>query len=75
MIFKVGDVLEYNDGIYGIITHVRDKGIFLDLSDGSTFILSRSQLMLGIASGNIKFKAFKKDGISPAHWFYSNFKF
>lgn len=75
MIFKVGDVLDYNNGMCGIITRVRDEGIFLDLSDGSSFILSRSQLMQGIVRGNIKFKAFKKDGVSPAHWFYSNFKF
>ena len=74
MLFKVGDVLEYNNGMYGIITTVRDEGIFLDLSDGSNFILSNSQLMQGIAKGNIKFKSFS-DGIKPSHWFYSTFKF
>ena len=74
MLFKVGDVLEYNNGMYGIITTVRDEGIFLDLSDGSDFILSRSQLMQGIANGNIKFKSFA-DGIKPRQWFYTTFKF
>ena len=74
MMFKVGDVLEYNNGMYGIITTVRDEGIFLDLSDGSDFILSRSQLMQGIAKGNIKFKSFA-DGIKPRQWFYTTFKF
>jgi len=72
--FKVGDVLECNNGMYGIITAIRDEGIFLDLSDGFTFILSRSQLMQGIANGDIKFKSFA-DNIKPRHWFYSKFKF
>jgi hypothetical protein len=75
MLFKKGDVLEYADNFYGIITDVKEDGIFLDMSDGSNFILTRSQAMLGIANGRIKFKSFKKDDVSPANWFYSKFKF
>jgi hypothetical protein len=75
MMFKPGDVLEYANNMYGIITHVRAEGIFIDLSDGSNFILTRAQLMLGVAKGNIKFRSYKKDEVSPAHWFYSKFKF
>lgn len=75
MMFKKGDVLEYADNFYGIITDVREDGIFLDMSDGSNFILTRSQAMLGIANGRIKFKEFKKDDISPSNWFYSKFRF
>lgn len=75
MLFKVGDVLEYANNMYGIITHVRAEGIFIDLSDGSNFILTRAQLISGVAKGNISFRSYKKDQISPAHWYYSKFKF
>lgn len=75
MIVKLGDVLEYNNGMYGLVIHVTDDGAILDLSDGTSFTITRSQILMGISKGNIKYKSFKKDEISPSHWFYSKFKF
>lgn len=75
MIVKLGDVLEYNNGMYGLVVHVTDDGAILDLSDGTSFTITRSQILMGISKGTIKYKSFKKDEISPSHWFYSKFKF
>lgn len=75
MIIKLGDVLEYNNGMYGLVVHVTDDGAILDLSDGSSFTITHSQILTGFSKGNIKYKSFKKDEISPSHWFYSKFKF
>ena len=58
MIFKIGDVLGYNNGYRAIITDINNDDIDLDLSDGSRFIIKRSKLMNGIVRGNIKFNSF-----------------
>ena len=43
MLFKEGDVLEYNNGYYGIIKAIVDDDIFLDLSDGSHFYVKKNK--------------------------------
>jgi len=58
MIFKIGDVLGYNNGYHAIITDINNDDIDLDLSDGSRFIIKKSKLLNGIAAGNIKFNSF-----------------
>tara|TARA_B100000900_G_scaffold130220_1_gene110147 strand:- start:385 stop:606 length:222 start_codon:yes stop_codon:yes gene_type:complete len=58
MIFKIGDVLGYNNGYHAIITDINNDDIDLDLSDGSRFIIKKSKLINGIAAGNIKFNSF-----------------
>jgi len=58
MIFKVGDVLGYNNGYHAIITDINGDDIDLDLSDGSRSIIKKSKLMNGIVKGNIKFNSF-----------------
>ncbi len=60
MIVKLGDVLEYNNGMYGLVVHVTNDGAILDLSDGTSFTITRSQILMGISKGNIKYKSFKK---------------
>jgi len=65
MIFKVGDVLEYNNGYYGIINEIVDDDIFLDLSDGSHFYFKKQKLMNGVINGNIKFKSFSGNITPP----------
>ena len=58
MLFKVNDVLEYNNGYYAIITLIEADNIFLDLSDGSHFIIKKHELINGVINGNIKIKHF-----------------
>ena len=43
MLFKVGDVLEYNNGYYGVITKIEGDDISLDLSDGSHFYIKKQK--------------------------------
>ncbi len=73
MLFKVGDVLEYNNGYYGIINAIVDDDIFLDLSDGSHFYIKKRKLMNGVINGNIKIKHFT-ESIKPIPWFKEKFK-
>ena len=47
MIFKIGDVLGYNNGYHAIITDINNDDIDLDLSDGSRFIIKTSKLING----------------------------
>jgi len=65
MIFKVGDVLGYNNGYHAIITDISDDDIDLDLSDGSRFIIKKSKLINGIVTGNIKFNSFSGNITPP----------
>ena len=37
MLFKVDDVLEYNNGYYAIIREIDDNDVFLDLSSEGSF--------------------------------------
>ena len=73
MLFKVGDVLEYNNGYYGIITAIEGDDIFLDLSDGSHFYFKKQKLTNGIVNGNIKIKHFT-ESFKPIPWFKEKFK-
>lgn len=41
MLFKINDVLEYNNGYYGIIRSINCDEILLDLSDGTTFLITK----------------------------------
>jgi len=74
MLFKVDDVLEYNNGYYAIIREIDDNDVFLDLSDGSRFIIKRSKLINGVVKGNIKIKNLI-DGVKPIPWFNKKFDF
>jgi hypothetical protein len=62
MLFKIGDVLQYNNGYYGIIRSIGSDGdILLDLSDGSTFIITKRKLINGVVNDNIKIKSLVED--------------
>ncbi len=62
MLFKIGDVLQYNNGYYGIIRSIDSDGdILLDLSDGSTFIITKRKLINGVVNDNIKIKSLVED--------------
>ena len=61
MIFKVGDVLGYNNGYHAIITDINGDDIDLDLSDGSTFIITKRKLINGVVNDNIKVKSLVED--------------
>jgi hypothetical protein len=73
MLFKVNDVLEYNNGYYAIIREINGDDIFLDISDGSTFFVTKSKLINGVAKGNIKIKNLV-DGLKPIPWFEKKFE-
>lgn len=74
MLFKINDVLEYNNGYYAIITKIENGNIFLNLSDGSNFIITKSKLINGVIKGNIKIKHFTEN-IKPLPWFNKKFNF
>ena len=66
MLFKIGDVLEYPNGYSAVILDI-DNGyefITIEISNGEKFTLDRSSLVMGIASGRIKFKSFS-DNVKP----------
>lgn len=75
MLFKIGDVLQYNNGYYGIIRSIDSDGdILLDLSDGSTFIITKRKLINGVVNDNIKIKSLVED-LKPIPWFEKKFDF
>lgn len=75
MLFKIGDVLQYNNGYYGIIRSIDSDGdILLDLSDGSTFIITKRKLINGVVNDNIKIKSLVED-LKPIPWFEKRFDF
>jgi hypothetical protein len=67
MLFKINDVLEYNNGYYGIIRSINCDEILLDLSDGTTFLITKRKLINGVVNGNIKIKNLT-DGLKPIPW-------
>ena len=73
MLFKVGDVLEYNNGYSAIILEIDDTHLIIETSDGYKQYLTISSIINGVVEGNINFKSLSGN-IKPSLWVKSKFK-